>query len=140
MKKTNPHSISDKMRKVFVLFCTMWIVLSSCSLQASITHLITSEGSQHEQIIKLNKAKTAIQTNVDTQDCQYDASANEQLLLKANHWDLSNPYVALLVSVFSIFFLGYRLQLDNLTHPLYQNSSKLHSRLPIFIQHRNFRL
>ncbi|WP_233266091.1 hypothetical protein [Myroides fluvii] len=133
------HIIQQKTRKVLTLFCAIWLIFSTCSMQTSLSHLFNDSATAIEQTTKTNKSKK--HTTVTERSCSQNFLTDDQsqLLQKAG-WDLSNPFIALVVSTFFIFFFGFRIKGESDRHPLYQDTSQLLGKLPLFIALQNLRI
>lgn len=131
--------IWQKMHKVLTLLCAVWLIFSTCSMQTSLSHLIHDAPIATEQTTKTNKSKK--QTTVTERTCHQNLiSDDDTTVLHKAGWDIPNPFVALLVSTFFVFFFGFRLQGDANPHPLYRDTSQLQGKLPLFIEFQNLRI
>lgn len=131
--------IWQKMHKVLTLFCAVWLIFSTCSMQTSLNHLLHDAPIAIEQTTKTNKSKK--QTTVTERTCHQNLISDDHTtVLHTAGWDISNPFVALFVSTFFVFFFGFRLQGDSDSHPLYRDTSQLQGKLPLFIEFQNLRI
>lgn len=139
MKINTLHIVQQNIYKALALFCAVWLIFSTCSMQTSLTHLLQDDAIALEQPIKTNKTKK--HTTLIERSCHQNSMQDDQTItLQKAGWDFSNPFVALLVSTFLIFFLGVRLTGDSSSHPLYQDTSQLQGKLPLFIAFQNLRI
>lgn len=138
MKTSTLHNIQQKTYKVLALFCAVWLIFSTCSMQTSLAHLLQNDSVAIEQTSKTNKTKK--QTTVTERSCHQNVIQDDTTVLQQAGWDLSNPFVALLVSTFLLFAFGFRLSTDSTGHPLYQYTSQLQGKLPLFIELQNLRI
>ncbi|WP_353118336.1 hypothetical protein [Myroides odoratus] len=127
------------MQKAFALMCAVWLIFSTCSMQTSINHLFGDTTTPIEQTTKTNKSKK--QTTVTERTCGQHLSIDDQsqLLQKAG-WDITNPFIALVVSTFLIFLFGIRIKGESNANPAYQDTSQLQGKLPLFIEFQNLRI
>ncbi|QQU04065.1 Uncharacterised protein [Myroides odoratus] len=128
-----------KMQKAFALACAVWLIFSTCSMQTSLNHLLGDTTTPIEQTTKTNKSKKY--TTVTERSCGQSLSIDDhsQVLQKAG-WDLTNPFIALVVSTFLIFFFGIRIKGESNKNPAYQDTSQLQGKLPLFIEFQNLRI
>lgn len=140
MKKFNSHSIKTQGQKFFALFSLLWVILSSCTVQATISALSANDIATTEQNTKPNKPKQTNKVVVAAQDCQNQFTADNDVVIQKAGVDISNPYVALLISTFVFFFFGFAFLKDLSVHPLYNSNTLRRGNLPLFIQHQNFRI
>lgn len=139
MKINTLHIVQQNIYKTLALFCAVWLIFSTCSMQTSLAHLIQDNAVALEQPTKTNKSKK--QTTVTERNChQNSIQDNQDTVLQKAGWDFSSPFVALLVSTFLVFFLGIRLTGNHTNHPLYQDTSQLQGKLPLFIAFQNLRI
>ncbi|MGG5506177.1 MULTISPECIES: hypothetical protein [unclassified Myroides] len=138
MKTSTLHRIKQKSYKALALLGALWLIFSTCSMQTSLAHLLQNDSVALEQSSKTNKAKK--QTTVTERSCHQNLIQDDSTVLQQADWDLSNPFVALLVSTFLLFVFGFRLSTDSTGHPLYQNTSQLQGKLPLFIEFQNLRI
>lgn len=119
--------------------CAVWLIFSTCSMQTSINHLFGDTTTPFEQTTKTNKSKK--QTTVTERTCGQHLSIDDQsqLLQKAG-WDITNPFIALVVSTFLIFLFGIRIKGESNANPAYQDTSQLQGKLPLFIEFQNLRI
>lgn len=136
-----PHINLEKIRKAFVVFIAMWIIMASCSIQASIVRLANHQEQTTEQSSKLNKQKNINPVTVTSKTCDKNLSLddNTYVVQKAG-FDLSNPYVAILLTAILIVYFGYVALRNSNTHPKYENTKDLQGSTPLFIQYQNFRI
>ncbi|WP_286443055.1 MULTISPECIES: hypothetical protein [unclassified Myroides] len=108
-------------------------------MQTSLNHLFNDSTTALEQTTKNTKNKK--HTTVTERSCSQNFMTDDQsqLVQKAG-WDISNPFIALVVSTFLIFFFGFRIQNESNTHPVYQDTSQLLGKLPLFIEFQNLRI
>lgn len=141
MMKHIPHINLEKIRKAFVVFIAMWIIMASCSIQASIVRLANHQEQTTEQSSKLNKQKNINPVTVTSKTCDKNLSLddNTYVVQKAG-FDLSNPYVAILLTAILIVYFGYVALRNSNTHPKYENTKDLQGSTPLFIQYQNFRI
>lgn len=139
MKINTLHSTLQKTYKALALFCAVWLIFSTCSMQTTLTHLLHNDPVSLEQTTKTNKAKK--HTTVTERSCQQNVVQDDNTsLLQQAGWDISNPFVAIFVTTFLLFFFGFRLIEDENNHPLYKNTSQLQGKLPLFIEFQNLRI
>lgn len=139
MKINTLHIIQKKMYKALALFCAVWLIFSTCSMQTSLSHLLNQDAVALEQPTKTNKSKK--QTTVTERSCHQTSTQDDNTtILQQAGWDFTSPFVALLVSTFLVFFLGVRFLSDHVDHPLYQDTSQLQGKLPLFIEFQNLRI
>ncbi|WP_410881128.1 hypothetical protein [Myroides sp. DW712] len=133
------HIAQQNIYKTLALFCAVWLIFSTCSMQTSLSHLLQQDSLALELPTKPNKTKK--QTTVVERSCQQNSIQDDNTtILQQAGWDFSSPFVALLVSTFLVFFLGVRLTGDTTNHPLYPDSSQLQGKLPLFIAFQNLRI
>ena len=108
-------------------------------MQTSLNHLFNDSTTALEQTTKNTKNKK--HTTVTERSCSQNFMTDDQsqLIQKAG-WDISNPFIALVVSTFLIFFFGFRIRSESNTHPIYQDTSQLLGKLPLFIEFQNLRI
>ena len=140
MKKINSHSIKSQGQRFFALFSLLWVILSSCTVQATISALSTNDLTSIEQSTKPNKPKHSNKVVFSPENCQNQFTADSDVVIQKAGIDISNPYVALLISTFVFFFFGFAFLKDFTVHPLYSSKTLLRGNLPLFIQHQNFRI
>ncbi|MGG5577048.1 hypothetical protein ACPDHL_06845 [Myroides sp. C15-4] len=139
MKINTLHITRQKTYKALALFCAVWLIFSTCSMQTSLAHLLHNDTVAIEQTTKSNKAKK--QTTVTERSCQQNVVQDDNTtLLQQAGWDLTNPFIALFVSTFLFFFFGFRITGDRNHHPLYKDTSQLQGKLPLFIEFQNLRI
>ena len=138
MKTSTLHILKQNTHKVMALFCAVWLIFSTCSMQTSFAHLLQNDSIAIEQTSKTNKAKK--QTTVTERSCHQNVIQDDTPVLQKAGWDLANPFVALVVSTFLFFAFGFRLTADSIGHPLYRNTSQLQGKLPLFIELQNLRI
>jgi len=139
MKINKLHIAQQKMQKAIALFCGIWLIFSTCSMQTSLHHLLNDTPISIEQTTKTNKSKK--QVTVTERSCHINLATddNSNILQKAG-WDISNPFVAILTFAFLVFFTGYRFKSDANNHPVYKDTSQLKGKLPLFIEFQNLRI
>ncbi|MDM1408022.1 hypothetical protein [Myroides sp. DF42-4-2] len=139
MKINALHSTLQKTYKALALFCAVWLIFSTCSMQTSLAHLLHDDAVSIEQRIKTNKAKK--HTTVTERNCQQNVIQDDNAsLIQQAGWDIANPFVALFVSTLLFLFFGFRITGDTNNHPLYKDTSQFQGKLPLFIEFQNLRI
>ncbi len=127
--------------KVVTLLLSLWLILSTCSMQNSLHHFVNSKYQSTEQSTSTTNTKKKQTTTVTAKQCvKIATSDNDTIAAQKTMLDLSNPYVALLISTVVFLFLGISINVHLEEHPFYSNTSQLKGKYPLFIEFQNLRI
>ena len=139
MKRGIVHHTIEKGRKIFALLAVLWIMLSSCNIQASITNFSALSTSSNDNITKLSQPKKA-ENSFSTDTCTLKLVSENNLLLEKVNLELPSPHTFLLLVSIYLISQGIPLEKQDQSHPLYGDKLIRDPKSPIFIKHQNLRI
>lgn len=133
------HTILKKAQQGILVFCALWIVFASCSIQTTINHILDEkENTEHHPV---DSSKSERQTTVTAKMCQkYMSLDDSDFVIQKAGFEFNNPWVALLLPTILFLWTAYRIIRKSTNHPLYKSTNAHQRTIPLFIQYENFRI